>query len=71
LRERFFGTGRRGVYATNQQHFATAPLPPIPPYAVSNGNNVTFRDIYEHRAMPYVTAAAAIGSEYFSEEDNG
>lgn len=71
LRERFFGSGgahgRQSTYVTKQQHFATAPLPPVPPYAVSDGNNVTFRDIYEHRsghdglyggAMPYVTAGA-------------
>lgn len=49
----------------NERHFATAPLPPVP-YAVSNGNDVTFRDIYESHtvhddfydgAMPYVTTA--------------
>ncbi|CAF0842388.1 unnamed protein product [Adineta ricciae] len=51
LRKRFFGfgsaNGQQGAYVTKQQHFATAPLPPIP-YAVSDG-------IYG-AAMPYVTS---------------
>jgi hypothetical protein len=56
------------MYATRDQHFATAPLPPVPPYAMSGGNDAAFRDIYERRmveedfygdGIPYVTAAAA------------
>ncbi|CAF3299745.1 unnamed protein product [Rotaria sp. Silwood2] len=75
LRERFFGSsssnGRQNVYVGKDQHFATAPLPPVPPYAIHNGNEVTFRDIHERRIVqddfygdinPYVTAAA-IGAD--------
>lgn len=69
--------GRQDLYATRDQHFATAPLPPVPPYAVSNG----IRDVYEHHTVqddfygdrvPYVAAGAArIGadSESYSEEE--
>ncbi|CAF1422602.1 unnamed protein product [Adineta steineri] len=73
LRERFFGgggaKGRNDIYAT-QEHFATAPLPPVPPYAVSNGNDVTFRDMYEG-SMPYVTAGRAMESDSVAYSDGG
>ncbi|CAF3441613.1 unnamed protein product [Rotaria sp. Silwood1] len=74
-RERFFGSGsakgRQNIYVGKDQHFATAPLPPVPPYAIHDGNEVTFRDIHERRIVqddfygdinPYVTAAA-IGAD--------
>jgi hypothetical protein len=71
LRERFFGAGgaagRQDIYATKDQHFASAPLPPVPPYAMSSGNAGAFRDVYERQTVqddfyddriPYVTSAA-------------
>ncbi|CAF2788588.1 unnamed protein product [Rotaria sp. Silwood2] len=76
LRERFFGSsssnGRQNVYVGKDQHFTTAPLPPVLPYAIHNVEDDFYGDI-----NPYVTAAAMSadneafesGSEFISEEE--
>ena len=54
------------LYAVRDQHFATAPLPPVPPYAL-RANDAGYRDVYERHtvhdeyfddARPYATAGA-------------
>ncbi|CAF1184354.1 unnamed protein product [Rotaria sordida] len=70
LHEQFFGSGsakgRKNIYVGKDQHFATAPLPPVPPYAIYGGNKGIFRNLHERRIVqddfygdtnPYVTAA--------------
>jgi uridine phosphorylase len=79
LRERFFGSagagGRQNMYAAQDHHFASAPLPPVPPYGLQSGVSgaAGHEDMYERRmvqddfygdARPYVTAAAADASGY-------
>ena len=83
-----FGAGGanagQDVYAARDQHFATAPLPPVPPYAL-HANDAGYRDVYERHtvhdeyfddARPYGAAALVeenraldAGSESYSEEE--
>ena len=71
--------GERGAYVTKDQHFATAPLPPVPPYASSGEvfESQIVEDEFFGNRMPYVTAAAvatdnaafSADSESVSEEE--
>ena len=72
--------GRQDVYVAKDQHFATAPLPPLPPYAMS-GDERELYDVFEHRTVedeffnnrrPYVAAenrGFGFDSESLSEEE--
>lgn len=72
------------TYGADEYHFATAPLPPIPAYALHGGSDGRYRDVHERHIVeddfygnmvPYVTAAGAdnegfeTGSEFISEEE--
>lgn len=64
MRQRFLGrgaaVGEQGAYVAKDQHFATAPLPPVPPYASSGEvfESQIVEDEFFGNRMPYVTGAA-------------